>query len=223
MTDHSAVLLDCQTRRFPNLREAKMQVPKMGGAALLLVASVMLTACAVGTDFVRPPADAIELGKTTYKQVEERFGKPKDETRVQHNKELLRAVSYSYANDFDSPKVPNTMAMRQLILLFSGDIVVMESFNSSFAADSTDFDQHKVGDIIKAKTRCSEVVQLLGRPSGRAIFPAVDKQGESAMSYEFSYVKRPLLKFKTYQKGLKVMCDSEGVVSDVSYTEAGDP
>lgn len=200
-----------------------MQVPKVGVFSLLLAASALLSACAVGTDFVRPSADTIELGKTTYKQVEERFGKPKDETRIQHNRELLRAVSYSYANDFDRPKMPNTMAMRQLIFLFSGDIVVMESFNSSFATDSTDFDQHKVGDIVKGKTRCDEVERLLGRPSGRAIFPIVDKHGESAISYEFSYVKRPLLQFKTYKKGLQIICDSAGVVSDVSYTEAGDP
>jgi len=200
-----------------------MYVPNLRSFPLLIVIPFMLAACAVGTEFVRPAPEAIEVGKSTYNQVIEHFGKPKDETRVRKNDELLRAISYTYANDMESAKVPNTLAARNIFFLFLGEVVVAEEFNSSFASDSTDFDQRKVGDIVKGKTRCEEVVQMLGRPAGKAIYPAIDKRGESAIVYGFSYVKRPLLQFKTYSKQLKVVCDSGGVVTDVSYVEAGDP
>lgn len=183
----------------------------------------MLNGCVtVGTEFARPPPDAIELGKTTFGQIVERFGKPGEETRLRKNGDLLRAISYTYANDGQPTKVPNTLAMRQIVFMFSGDVVVMESYASSFASDSTDFDERRLNDIVKGKTRCAEVVEILGRPAERAIYPATNKPGESMIGYEFNYVKRPVLQFKTYKKELQVRCDPAGVVSDVAYAEVGD-
>jgi hypothetical protein len=189
---------------------------------LSLVATLVLAGCAVGTEFVRPAPDAIQLGKTTYKEVVERLGAPNEEKRLRYNNRPLRSISYSYIGEVEVPKVPNTMGGRELSFLLSGDVVVAERFMSSYASDSTDFDEHKVDDIVKGKTRCDEVVAMFGRPCARAIYPAVDEEGESVVGYVFEYMKRPLLQFKMFRKSLVVYCDAPGVVKDVSYTEVGD-
>lgn len=190
--------------------------------ALPLLAALWLSACAVGTPFVRPAPEVIELGKTTYAQVVERFGKPSDETRSRKDDQPLRAINYTHASDAEAAKVPNTLGIRQIVFVFADDIVVAEGFVSSFASDSTDFDDRRVGEIVKGKTRCDDVVAMLGRPSMRAIYPVVDNRGESAIGYEFKYVKRPILQFKMFVKGLIVSCDAAGIVTSSSYSESGD-
>jgi len=105
-----------------------------------------------------PAPEAIELGKTTYAQVVERLGKPSDETRSRKDAHALRAIDYTHASDAEAAKVANTAGIRQLVFVFSDDVVVAESFVSSFASDSTDFDDSRVGEIVKGKTRGDEVL-----------------------------------------------------------------
>ena len=190
--------------------------------AVPLLATLWLAACAVGTPFVRPAPEAIEMGKTTYAQVVERLGKPSDETRSRKDGHVLRAIDYTHASDAEAAKVPNPAGIRQLIFVFSDDVVVAESFVSSFASDSTDFDDRRVGEIVKGKTRCDEVLAMFGRPSARAIYPVADQPGETAIGYEFKYVKRPILQFKIFAKSLLVTCDAAGTVTQSTYSESGD-
>jgi hypothetical protein len=185
-------------------------------------AVLALSGCAVGTAFVRPAPDAIQLGRTTYAEVVERVGKPEEEKRARENGRELRQIAYAYVGEAEAPAVPNTVGGREMFFVFSEDIVVAEGFMSSYASDSTDFDDRKVADIVEGKTRCDEVVSMFGRPDVRAIYPAVEKEGETAIGYTFRYLKRPALQFKMFRKGLQVGCDSAGVVTKVSYTEAGD-
>jgi hypothetical protein len=102
------------------------------------------------------------------------------------------------------------------------DVVYAEGFISACAADHTDFDERKAADIVKGRTRCDEVPQLLGRPSFRAIHPVAKVKGEYVVGYQFKYPKRPLLQLNFYEKDLEVVCDANGVVREVMSSEAGD-
>jgi len=190
---------------------------------VLLVAAAALAACSVGAPFVRPTQDSIELGKTTYRQLVERLGKPEDEKPTRLDGVQMRLVAWSYANNADPPKVPDTLGMRQLEYLVANDVVVAERFASSFASDHTDFDEKEVATIVEGKTRCEQVVALLGRPSVRAIHPVADKEGDTAIGYIFLYAKRPLLQFNIYSKTLVVQCGPDGVARSVKFTEEGMP
>jgi outer membrane protein assembly factor BamE (lipoprotein component of BamABCDE complex) len=182
----------------------------------------LLTACAVGSQFTRPPEDFVRLGYTTRAQVEARLGTPGDVQNFRQDGLQIRAIQYTYANDAETAKMPNSLCIRSLTYMLIDDVVYGEGFLSACAADHTDFDERKAADIVKGRTRCDEVPQLLGRPSFRAIYPVTKVSGEYVIGYQFTYVKRPLLQLNMYQKDLEVLCDVNGVVREVASSEAGD-
>jgi hypothetical protein len=185
-------------------------------------AIVLLTACAVGSQFSRPPEDFVRLGFTTRPQVEARLGRPGDEKNFRQDGLQGRAIQYTYSNDAETAKMPNSLCIRSLTYMLVDDVVYAEGFISACAADHTDFDERKAANIVKGRTRCDEVPQLLGRPSFRAIYPVAKMNGEYVIGYQFKYVKRPLLELNMYQKDLEVVCDVNGIVREVASSEAGD-
>jgi len=199
-----------------------MRPRSIGSCTTIVVAALLLHACAVGTPFVRPAPGEIQLGKTTYNDLVARLGKPDSEKPLRMNEQMTRLINYSYIGETESAKAANSMGGRELSYLIFENIVVAEHFMSSFASDHTDFDESKYRDIVKGKTRCEEVVATFGRPCIRAVYPVADKPGETAIGYSFRYMKRPLLQFKMFEKSLIVGCDANGVVMAVSYTESGD-
>lgn len=199
-----------------------MKTPQGWKCTVALAAALLVGACAVGTPFVRPAADDIQLGKTTYDELVARLGNPEGETRTRMNERVMRSISYTYIGEAESPKAANSMGGRELSYLILDNVVVAESFMSSYASDHTDFDERRYQDIVKGKTRCEEVVAMYGRPCIRAIYPVSDKPGDTIIGYTFRYMKRPLLQFKMFKKTLAVVCDSQGVASDVAYSESGD-
>jgi hypothetical protein len=186
-------------------------------------AVILLAACAVGAPFVRPPADAIRLGETTRAQVIALLGPPKEEERIVVRGKELRGITYLYAGDTEPSKVPGTLGLRQLGFVLADDVVVGEIFLSSFASDHSDFDESRVGEIVKGTTTCDAVMRKFGRPGWRVIPPATEHEGDAlVIAYTFKYMKRPVLQFKSFEKSLAVRCDSSGVVREVSYGELGD-
>ena len=135
----------------------------------------------------------------------------------------LRGITYIYAGDTEAPKVPGTPGLRQLGFVLADDVVVGEIFLSSFASDHSDFDESRVGEIVKGTTSCDEVTRKFGRPGWRVVPPATEHEGDAlVLVYSFKYMKRPVLQFKSFEKSLSVSCDRSGVVRDVSYGEVGD-
>jgi outer membrane protein assembly factor BamE (lipoprotein component of BamABCDE complex) len=186
-----------------------------------VVAAIALTACATSANFARPPSDAIQLGKTTRREVIERFGTPSEVRTMRVKDRLLQVFIYKYSSEEEAAKVPGTLGSRQIEFLLSGDFVVGEAFASSFASDDTDFDERKAQDIVKAKTRCDEVVAMLGRPSMTFVYPGTPERGEKLIAYVFKYEKRAGLQADTFEKDLMVRCDPTGVVAEVHYSEEG--
>ena len=62
---------------------------------------------------------------------------------------------------------------------------------------------------------------VLGRPTYRAIHPLTENSGEIEIGYQFQYFRRPLLQFDMYRKALLIVCDAQGLVREVNFTEAG--
>jgi len=185
-------------------------------------AAVVLTACAVGTPFSRPSEDFVRLGETTRAQIEQRFGKPNDEKTFRQDDVAGQLIQYTYSNDAEPPKMPNSLCIRSLTFALVNEVVFAELFVSACASDHTDFDERKVSTIVRGQTRCGEVVSILGRPSYRAIYPLTTEKGDLQIAYTFQYMKRPLLRLNMYEKSLQVFCDANGVVREWSFSESGD-
>ena len=67
-----------------------------------------------------------------------------------------------------------------------------------------------------------EVVALLGRPNGEAIYPLIRSRTETGIVYSYSHAKGSVFNMKFYSKALIVSFDANGVVSDVDYTVSGE-
>jgi hypothetical protein len=200
-----------------------MRTSPISGSILPVAAAALLTACATtfGTQFARPPADFVHLGETTQAQIVERLGKPQREEQHRSDGQLLRSIYYYFGSETEPPKDSDTVCFRRLIFVLSDDIVIHEAFTSTCAADHTDFDERKAGDIVKGKTRCDEVIAMMGRPNTRAIYPSADKKGELSIGYAYRDIGRLWGPRKNYSKELKFLCDSEGMVRDMSFQEFG--
>jgi hypothetical protein len=198
-----------------------MRITRAGGFVLSVVAAVALSAGAADQALVRPAEDAVRLGETTRAQVVERFGKPKLERQFRKNGALLRSLEYFSASEAEAPKVPGTGCMRWMIFFVSDVVVVGDGFVSACASDHTDFDEGRARDIVKGRTRCDEVIAMLGRPAMRGIHPAGVKQGELNVGYLFRYEAGAGRQARSYLKDLEIICDPQGVVRDVMFDEVG--
>lgn len=192
-------------------------------SSVSLVAITLVVACAVGSPFTRPSEDFVRLGETPRAQVEARFGRPGEEKNFRQDGLQLKAIQYIYSDSSETAKMPNSLCIRSLVFVLVDDVVFAEGFISACAADHTDFDERKSAGIVKGRTHCDELPQLMGRPSFRAIHPVAKVEGESIVGYQFKYAKRPLLQLDMYEKDLEIVCDANGVVREVSFSEAGSP
>jgi outer membrane protein assembly factor BamE (lipoprotein component of BamABCDE complex) len=100
----------------------------------------------------------------------------------------------------------------------------------------TDFHESRIPSITSGKTTRSDVLQLLGKPSGQEIFPLLKIQGERRLIYTYARVRgdsaliaksgmttlsRTPTDLKTYSKSLVVSFDANDIVSDVKFTSSG--
>ncbi len=109
-----------------------------------MLAAILLSACSAGTDFKRPDASTVQLGKTTEKEIRERFGEPRSQATVQANDRTIKILRYSYAEA--APYVEKVPA-RAMVYSFHEGVLVGFDYSSSFSSDKTDFDDSIVGQI----------------------------------------------------------------------------
>jgi hypothetical protein len=193
-----------------------------------VVAAACLAGCetpTLGTTFVRPPSDFVQLGVTTEPQVIARLGKPQEQREFRSDGQLLRQTMY-YFGDREAPAHPaHAVCIRVLAYTYSGAAVVGETFASSCAADHTDFDERKADGLVTGSATCADVISVMGRPHARAIHPAVRAPGGQTIGYQFeamgpgpSYAPTVI---RQYSKKLEFTCDAAGVVRDKSFVEEG--
>jgi len=185
-----------------------------------LAVAALLSGCA-GTDFKRPEPSALKLGEAHTADVTRVMGEAKRSGESTVNGQQLKQLSYVYANTAGDTLYPHVTGARGLTFSLWNDVLVGESFNSSFKVDGTDFDDSKVASITKGTSTKAQVIALLGNPSGHAIYPVVKTQGNSALLYTYSQVKGSAFNMTFYNKTLAVELDPKDVVADVTFTSTG--
>ncbi len=183
----------------------------------ILITVSALTGCA-GRNFLRPQPESLVLGKTSAKEILEKFGTPGGEGTATKNERLVRSVSYSYASSVGTPLVEGVTPGRTMGFAFVDDVLVGYEFVSSFKDDHTDFDEAKAKEIKKGEATRSRVVELLGPPHGLATWPLTKERSAKALIYWYLQVK-PVAKI--YQKRLVVTLDANDVVSDMEFAASG--
>lgn len=165
----------------------------------VLAMAVSLSACAVrqGRDFPIDQASAIVPGKSTKADVLSLLGTPyADETATFRKdgagKELpapvvLQRLEYFYSerNGEQAPVVANITPHRYLSVYLVGGQVVGINRTSSFQRDATVFDIGKASSLKKKQTTADEVVQLLGQPSGKAVYPLAPTPNGKLYYYQY--------------------------------------
>jgi hypothetical protein len=196
----------------PLTEDAAMRrlTPGCFGLAVL----VLMAGCA-GRDFTRPAPESLVLGKTTYAEINARFGSPYRESTLIKNEKTLRMASYAYATTGGDPLVSGVTPARSIDFAFLDQVLVSYQFASSFKADHTDFDENKVPSIKKGVTTRDEVIALLGPPTGMQIYPMVPGKDDTGLGWSYSQVRGSALSLKIYQKALVVSVAPAGVVTDV--------
>lgn len=189
---------------------------------LATVATVAVLSGCAGTNFKRPDAGALQVGKSTLAQVNQVMGPPEQTGESLRNGEKLKVSRYVYAEGAGTGKYPGVVPARAMVFLTHNELLVAEEFVSSFPTDATDFDEAKVRNIVKGKTTRAEVLALLGRPNGSGVYPFIKTRGETAALYSYAHAKGSVFNMKFFNHSLIVSFDAGGVVSDVEYIANGE-
>lgn len=180
-----------------------------------------LLGCA-GKDFVRPDANTLKNGQTTYAQVTQMYGKPFAEGSVIKNDKTVKSVSYAYASLGGKSVKEGVVPARAMGLYFYNDTLVGYEFISSMAEDNTDFDESRTSQIVKGTTTQADLIQLIGKPSGYAIYPMIKATTGQGAVYTYMEVSGgPFTSRKTYRKGLVVTFSDQGIVTDLDFSSSG--
>lgn len=183
--------------------------------AVLFVSGLL--GCA-GKEFTRPEMATLKNGETTYTQVIERFGRPYAEGSLVRNDRTVRSATYVHAEASGKPARPGIVASRSMAFYFYDGVLVGHEYLSSWAADSTDFDEADRKQIVKGKTTEAELVPLLGKPSGYEIYPMIASKSGRAAVYAYAELDGGTLSRKAWRKVLVVSLDAAGIVTDVDFT-----
>lgn len=188
---------------------------------LLAVALLLLLFGCAGRDFVRPDPESLANGRTTYSQVIEKFGPPRQEGTAIKNDKTVKTMSYGYAAMGGKPVQEDVVPARVMGFYFFDDILVGHEFLSTWEADHTNFDEDRIKDIVKGKTTRAELVKLMGRPSGYQIYPLIKSTTGEAMAYVYMQVAGGPFTMRMYRKALVVTIDASGVVTEVEFSAEG--
>lgn len=191
-------------------------------AAALLLASAILAGCA-GTNFKRPEADALRVGQSTAADVARVMGQqPQQVGEALQNEQKVKTLRYVYAEGAGEGRYPGVVPARAMVFATHNDTLVSQEFVSSFKTDATDFDEAKVSAIVKGKSTRADVVALLGRPNGEAVYPMIKEKGQKAVVYSYGQAKGTVFNMKFHNKTLVVSFNGSDVVSDVQFTSTGE-
>jgi len=182
----------------------------------VLVGIVLVAAGCAGKDFTRPAPESLVLGRTTYGEINGRFGSPYREGTLVKNDRMV------YSTVGGEPVAAGVTPARGIDFFFLDEMLVGHQFASSFKVDHTDFDDQKAPGIRKGESTRGDVVSLLGPPSGVQIYPLVAGKDDTGLLWTYVQVRTTGLSLKIYQKQLTVTVNSTGVVTDVQLTISGE-
>lgn len=189
---------------------------------LLAIAAIVLVSGCAGTNFRRPEPQEVVVGQTPADRVVLLMGAPRMTGEVLTNGQKVKIMTYAYAAAGGEPHREGVTPARAMTYGVFDDVVVSQTFLSSFKQDATEFDDSKVSAIVKGKTTRSEVLAMLGRPHGEVVYPMLKEKGRKGVLYNYTQVRMILLSPKIYTKQLMVGFDASDVAEEVTYTAHGD-
>lgn len=190
-------------------------------ATIVLAAAFLLGGCA-GKNFIKPDAAEFKLGETTYSQVVNKMGEPRNKGEEVKNGASIKTITYAYAASGAEPLEAGVTPARAMRYYFNRDVLVGKEFVSSFKSDHSNFDEKKVPAIERGKTTRSEVIRMLGRPSSSFIKPMVKETSSEAIGYSYSATSGgPFTGFKGSRKAVRIAFDKDDKVLEVDYTSSG--
>lgn len=187
----------------------------------VLALTATLAGCA-GSDFVRPAEGSLVVGKSTIADVTAKMGAPVQTGELTKNEKKLKMYRYAYASTGGESAYPGVTPARSMAFTFHEEKLISQEFVSSFKQDSSDFDSNKMSAIVKGKSTRNEVIALLGRPTGEAVYPMIKGENDKALVYSYAHAKGSVFNMKFYSKALIVSFNNQGVVTDVEFTTAGE-
>jgi hypothetical protein len=152
-------------------------------------------------------------------EIRQRFGEPRHQGSAIENEKAVKTFAYSYASGAGG-LVGGVIPARAMNYFFYNDILVGYQFVSSFPEDRTDFSEAALDRIKKGTTEEREVIDLLGTPTGRYIYPIADRDG-AAFGYAYTETRGPTLNIRLYRKTLRISFDPNGIVTNVKFYSFG--
>ena len=104
---------------------------------------------------------------------------------------------------------------------FWNQTLVAYNYISNFAGDSSDFDDSKMSVLAKGRTTKNETIDLLGPPTGRAVYPALpDRRGEK---FIYQYVEIRARQNQRFIKRLEIVFGGNGRIVDYRFASDTSP
>ena len=192
------------------------------GIFAICVALTFMAACSSGTDFKRPTAASLELGKTTEQEIQARYGEPRKRGTVQVDDKTIKTMVYTYA---EAAPYVEKVPVRVMVYSLHQSALVGFDYSSSFSSDKTDFDESLVNKIVRGQTTQSQVVELLGQPTGMFIYPSALVKTPGHRAYTYSYTRTNKGPFggnlSTTSKAVTITFDEQNVVTETKVAVTG--
>jgi len=191
---------------------------------VVIVFATIMVGCAgtAGTSFQKLENNQLVYGSDTPESIKQKLGKPYQEGAVTKNDTQFKTMSYAYSSTGGDAAYKDVIAGRSQGFYFNNNKLVGHEFTSTWAVDSTDFDESKVGEIKKGTTTIQQVIGLLGKPGGEYVYPLAKNETEKAKVYLYQQTKGSVFNLKFYQEMLVVSYDENGIVTDVEFIASGD-
>jgi outer membrane protein assembly factor BamE (lipoprotein component of BamABCDE complex) len=192
---------------------------KLLRSILLVSAILFMTGCA--HSFVRPAPDAVKVGHSSRDEVLKLAGSPNFKNdNVKINGETIQTVTYFHVEGakFFGMIVPQ----RTLTYSFFNNMLIGDEYNSSFADESTNFQDDRFSEIVKGKSTRADVIAILGKPAGVLLYPLIKNKDGKGIVYEYTVTRHAGIFSPTNRFLIIVGFDNNGVVEELSYKKNGE-
>ena len=191
---------------------------------VVVVIAMFMVGCAgtAGTEFKKLETNQLVYGSDTTESIKQKLGEPYQEGAVTKNDRQFKTMSYAYSSTGGDAAYKDVIAGRSQGFYFNNNKLVGHEFTSTWAVDSTDFDESKVGEIKKGTTTIQQVIKLLGKPGGEYVYPLAKNEKEKSKVYLYQQTKGSVFNLKFYQEMLVISYDKNGIVTDVTFIASGD-
>ena len=145
------------------------------------------------------------------------FRSPYEVTNGIHYGQSTRTLVYVYSDPGRESKSPGAAPVKGQAFIFHSDRLVSYQYVANLRDNHTDFDERKIKQIERGKTTVAQIRQLLGTPSGLAIYPVIKQTDGHGLTYQYAEMHG----FTQSTKKARVIIDASGLVVDVEYTTQG--